>query len=78
MLYKHHQINVLYWYLTVYCGRRYIRSLPDSFLTSVKPYLERRRREFPELYLAPESELSFWRILTYLDPSSLIGCLVYI
>ena len=25
-----------------------------------------------------DSELSYWRILTYLDPSSLIGCLVYI
>ena len=30
---------------------------------------ERRRREFQELHLVPESELSYWRILTYLDPS---------
>ena len=39
--------------LKTFCGRRYIRSLPDSFPTSVKPYLERRRRKFPELYLVP-------------------------
>ena len=60
------------------CGRWYIRSLPDSFRTSVKLYLERRRREFPELYLVPISSSPIggswrtwildWLPSLYIDP----------